>query len=284
MPPRVELRRSTRVPTRGAGAAVASSVRGGGTRGRGRTGRARGRARGARGAGRSAIAASVAPTVQDEDDQYEEVGNTPDFGAPPVRVQQADGDRQSKLFGSFLKKQPPRFRGDVPPEKAVEFLKDIVSICRPMGIEEELWVTFAISRFHEGPRDWWYHAKNSLRDRGEMPIGWARFEELFRENFCLRVDMADRAKELTRIEQGGRSVEAYEKRFGELCRLLPNVYPTEERRIEAFLDGLRVEIRTHMTLAHFQSFHEVRNAAFKIERDVAEAKRSGVKSVGFMYS
>ncbi|MGS7457171.1 hypothetical protein ACT3J6_21420, partial [Mycobacterium tuberculosis] len=179
-----------------------------------------------------------------------------------------DPDRESRLFDSFLKKQPPRFKGDVTPEVAVEFLKDIVGICRPMGIEEELWVTFATTRFQEGPRDWWYHMEEDLTARGEMPIGWARFEELFRDNYCLRVDMAERAKELTRIEQGERTVAAYEKRLGALCRLLPDVLPTEQKSIEAFQDGLRVEIRSFIALGSFQSFHEIRNAAFKIEREV----------------
>ena len=62
----------------------------------------------------------------------------------------------------------------------------------------------------------------------------------------------------------------YEKRFSDLCRLLPEVHATEGKRIERFRDGMNWEIRTRISLKSYVSFHEILNDALQVEMELAE--------------
>ena len=62
----------------------------------------------------------------------------------------------------------------------------------------------------------------------------------------------------------------YEKRFSDLCRLLPEVHATEGKRIERFRDGMNWEIRTRISLKNYMSFHEILNDALQVEMELAE--------------
>ncbi|GAA0183450.1 hypothetical protein LIER_30858 [Lithospermum erythrorhizon] len=130
------------------------------------------------------------------------------------------------------------------------------TIFEPMGIEGELRVRFTTYRLQEGPRDWWGNLRLSLTTRGEDPVSWERFVELFRENYSLSTHMAAMERDLILLTQGRRSVDEYERRFSELCRLLLELHPSEAKKIERFHDGLTWEIRHWLSLMTFSSFHE----------------------------
>ncbi|GAA0141777.1 hypothetical protein LIER_35457 [Lithospermum erythrorhizon] len=86
-------------------------------------------------------------------------------------------------------------------------------------------------------------------------------------------------RDMILITQGGLSVDKYERRFSELCRLLPAVYPTEEQKINRFRVGLTWEIRHQVSLLTFTSMHELRNPVLKVEMELAEPEAWGMKRV-----
>ncbi|GAA0170525.1 hypothetical protein LIER_24762 [Lithospermum erythrorhizon] len=126
MPPRVEMRTTTRA-TRGA---------------RGRPRGPRGRARGGGRAGRG-------------------IGEDEPRGEHQVAVQQ-EIKFQSKLFDRFLKRDPPKFYGVGTPIEAIEFIRDMETIFEPMGIEAvHPSEAKKIERFRDGMR-WEIHHRLSL--------------------------------------------------------------------------------------------------------------------------
>ncbi|GAA0145697.1 hypothetical protein LIER_05833 [Lithospermum erythrorhizon] len=253
-----------------------------GTRGaRGRPRGARGRARGGRRAG--SVVGENEPNVEQQSS-----GVHPDPVVDPVTedevkvgedlvqaqlVVQHEVEFQSKLFDHFLKRDSRNFYGVGTLIEAIEFIRDMETIFDPMGIEGDLRVRFTTYRLHEGARYRWGNLRLSLTARGEDPVSWERFVKLCRENYCLSTHMAALERELILLTQGGRSVDQYERRFSELCRMLPTVHPSEAKNIETFRDGLRWEIRHRVSLMTFASFHELRNAALKVEMELAELER-----------
>ncbi|GAA0173848.1 hypothetical protein LIER_27372 [Lithospermum erythrorhizon] len=257
MPPRVELRRSNRGPVRGRGAsrveAETSVGRGDAGRGRGRPRDrgTRGRARRARGRGRGEEPSVDQPGPQEEvqfpeESEYEDFGEAVGVTQAPVpdpAVALREAEIQTRLLDSFLKKGPPEFRSAATPEVAIEFLEALENKFELMGLGDELKVKFAVYQLSGGARSWWNHVHKDLVARGEMSITW-----------------------------GERTVDGYEERFSDLCRLIPGVYPTELQRIAGFRQGLRLQIRERLSLFTYTSFHQLRNAALQVERDIAESR------------
>ncbi|GAA0172618.1 hypothetical protein LIER_26412 [Lithospermum erythrorhizon] len=70
-------------------------------------------------------------------------------------------------------------------------------------------------------------------------------------------------QELMQLNQGGRTIDEYAKRFNEPCRLLLDEHTSEKKKIERFHDGMILDIRSRLSLMTFSSFHELKNASLK---------------------
>lgn len=261
MPPRVDSRRSARVAGRGAS---------GTGRGRG-TPRGRGRGRG-RGVGvaepsmgqQGSSSHMVPPSVPEEVEEFEEL---PAVGQVVVPV---SAEVRRKMFSDFLKRNPPTFEGELEPIKALEFLKDLEVIFRPLGVKGALRTEFAAYQLKAGARDWWELTRSSFGTGEDVEIQWEKFEGMFKEKFCPSTKMQELERELIHITQGARSVTDYERRFSELCRLLKGDHSVGTTMIRRFQDGLHPEIRRQMSLMRYHQFHEVVDAALTVELNLAE--------------
>ncbi|GAA0168169.1 hypothetical protein LIER_22943 [Lithospermum erythrorhizon] len=145
-------------------------------------------------------ATRVDPVVVDE----VEVGEDPVYA---MVAAQHEAEFRSKLFEHFHRRDPSKFFGVGTPIEAIEFISDMETLFEPMGIESELRVWFTTYRLHEGARDLRGNLRLLLTARGEDPVSWERFIEMFRENYCLSTHVAATERDLILLIQGMRSVD-----------------------------------------------------------------------------
>ncbi|GAA0174870.1 hypothetical protein LIER_28162 [Lithospermum erythrorhizon] len=165
--------------------------------------------------------------------------------------------RQRSLTVSL--RDPSKFCGANSSIRALEFISDLEAIFEPMGIEGELRVKFAIYKFHGEACAWSTNVSRSMIDTRQVPVMWDRFVDVFNKKYCLRTHMSVLERELVQIRQDGRTINEYEKRFSEFCRLLPDAFTNEKKKMDRF--------RSRLSLMVFVSFSEMLDAALQAESE-----------------
>ncbi|XP_022158212.1 uncharacterized protein LOC111024748 [Momordica charantia] len=94
----------------------------------------------------------------------------------------------------------------------------------------------------------WWESVPAAEDHANVPVTWARFKDLLYEYYFPVTVRNEKWAEFLRLTQGSLTVAQYERKFTELSRIGMQYIPTEQLKIDKFIDGLRREIKGLLVL------------------------------------
>jgi hypothetical protein len=171
-------------------------------------------------------------------------------------------------IAEFMKLDPPQFKGEVG-EDPERYIEEVSRICEVLECSAEKTLKFASFRLKGIAYDW-YDAFIKGRPVDAPNMTWPDFKRELVERFLPRNERQARAKKLEQLKQENRTVAQYLQEFTRLSRYAPHLIPTEEERVQRFIDGLKPELRSVIVVGTYRSLNEVENAARNLERCLRE--------------
>ncbi|XP_070045893.1 uncharacterized protein [Nicotiana tomentosiformis] len=118
------------------------------------------------------------------------------------------------------------------------FLDETLKALRALGCSSERAVELAAYKL-EDMANTWYETMLLGRPTGATPLTWDEFTKLFMNHFLTDSLMQKYARDFERLVQTpDMDVSTYNTKFCKLARYVPYLVPTEEARVQRFVDGL----------------------------------------------
>ncbi|GJW68528.1 zinc finger, CCHC-type, retrotransposon gag domain protein [Tanacetum coccineum] len=159
----------------------------------------------------------------------------------------------------------PEFCGVCEPISSLRWILEIENIFKAIKCDDGDKVVYAVSKLRLEAKLWWDIGKDKC---GPTKMTWIRFKEVFKDKFCpISVVMQQEEAFLT-FEQGNQLVKEYTTHFVDMARFAEHLVATEERKIERYLRGLRIDIRELISTRKLVTFWDVVDAAQDIENTI----------------
>ncbi|XP_010535286.1 PREDICTED: uncharacterized protein LOC104810638 [Tarenaya hassleriana] len=180
----------------------------------------------------------------------------------------------------------PRFEGTQRPEIAEDWLirisRDLDYVRCPLLYRAEI----ASHHLYGEALHWWEEVVR------EAPPGyqftWEEFRARFEDKYCLKGDQDHRIVEFLHLEQGDRTLAAYEAEFTRLLRYGAHLVPTERLKIQKFVTGLRpylrrrIEIQEYPTLSRYiAQLTKLERTEYEEQQEARNRERSPMRRVTF---
>jgi hypothetical protein len=111
--------------------------------------------------------------------------------------------------------------------------------------------------------DWWETYRNSHQDVGA--ITWNEFKSRFRSHYVPRGTLKLKKKEFSDLQQGSLTINEYLNRFTQLSRYAPDDVSTNEKKQDAFMNGLNDEIQFQLLNTDYKDFQWMVDKAIIVE-------------------
>ncbi|XP_075103567.1 uncharacterized protein LOC142178135 [Nicotiana tabacum] len=192
----------------------------------------------------------------------------------------------------FLKLKSPKFTGSDNSADPQSFLDRTLKALRALGCSSERAVELAAYKL-EDMANTWYETVLLGRPAGAAPLTWDEFTKLFKNHVLPDSLMQQYARDFERLVQTpDMDVSTYNTKFCKLAIYAPHLVPTEEARVQRFVDGLVSRLYTAVApQMETLSYSDVVDLARKIENKGREeratndlrkkAKMGGAFSGGF---
>jgi hypothetical protein len=134
-------------------------------------------------------------------------------------------------------------------------------------------VLFAAHQLFGIAADWWEMYHNSHQNVGA--ITWNEFKARFRTHYVPRGTLKLKKIEFSDLQQGSLTVNKYLNKFTQLSRYPPDDVNTDEKKYDAFLNGLNDEIQFQLLNTNYEDFHRMVDKAIIVENKLKEMERNG---------
>ncbi|GJS55703.1 putative reverse transcriptase domain-containing protein [Tanacetum coccineum] len=108
-------------------------------------------------------------------------------------------------------------------------------------------VTFATGTLTDDALSWWNAYAQPMGVEQANQITWTELKRLLMNKYCSRTKIRKMEEELYNLTVKGNDLKPYVRRFQELTILFPNMVPTIEILLEAFIGGLPRSIEGNVT-------------------------------------
>ncbi|XP_019059734.1 PREDICTED: uncharacterized protein LOC109117274 [Tarenaya hassleriana] len=102
---------------------------------------------------------------------------------------------------------------------------------------------------------------------------WEEFKAQLEEKYCQKGDQDHRIVEFLHLEQGDRTLPAYEAEFTRLLRYGSHLVPTEKLKIQKFVTGLRPYLRRRIEIQEYPMLSRYMTQLHKLERREQEEQQ-----------
>ncbi|KAJ9560990.1 hypothetical protein OSB04_006150 [Centaurea solstitialis] len=229
-------------------------------------------------------------TLLNQQEKSKSEGGREDSGmtSPPATVvgggsQQtppAGGDPPRSTHGcsykAFVACKPPVYNGERDPVLALRWIEEIEMVFETCRCAAEDKVVFARSMLKADALHWWNVETGGRGTEAVRTMTWRSFVAKFRSQFCPLTATKKMEEEFLQLKQGSLSVQEYTTRFIEKSRFAEVYVPTEERRVERYIWGLRGNIREFVMGKDPTTFLAAINAAELIEREKDRQASEGI--------
>ncbi|KAJ9553825.1 hypothetical protein OSB04_017870 [Centaurea solstitialis] len=164
---------------------------------------------------------------------------------PPVN-EELPKETHGCSYKTFVACKPPTYKGERDPVLALRWI-------------EEIKMADALH--------WWNVETGGRGTEVVRSMPWKSFVAKFRSQFCLLAATKKMEEEFLQLKQGSLSVQEYTTRFIEKSRFAEIYVPTEERKVERYIWGLKGSIREFVMGKDPATFLAAINAAELIERE-----------------
>ncbi|GKA52909.1 putative reverse transcriptase domain-containing protein [Tanacetum coccineum] len=135
---------------------------------------------------------------------------------------------------------------------------------------EENWVTFANGTLTDDALSWWNAYAQPMGIEQANQITWTELKRLLTNKYCPWTEIRKMEEELYNVSVKGNDLKPYVRRFQELTTLCPNMVPSNEKLLEAFIGGLPRSIEGNVTTFKLQTLDEAINIAQRLMDQVTK--------------
>ncbi|KAJ9541866.1 hypothetical protein OSB04_028372 [Centaurea solstitialis] len=186
---------------------------------------------------------------------------TPPAGGDPPR------STHGCSYKAFVACKPPVYQGERDPVLALRWIEEIEMVFETCKCAAEDKVVYARSMLKADALHWWNVETGGRGTEAVRTMSWKSFVAKFRSQFCPLAATKKMEEEFLQLKQGVMSVQEYTTRFIEKSRFAEVYVPTEERRVERYIWGLKGSIREFVMGKDPTTFQAAINAAELIERE-----------------
>ncbi|KAJ9558426.1 hypothetical protein OSB04_013040 [Centaurea solstitialis] len=182
-------------------------------------------------------------------------------------------------YKAFSACKPPLYKGEREPVLALTCIEEMEMVFETCRCAKEDKVVYARSMLKADALSWWNLETGGKGSEMVRKITWDGFVKKFTQQFFPLAATKKMEEEFLRLEQGNLSVQDYTTRFIEKARFAGVYVPTEERKVERYIWGLRGNLREFVLSKEPATFQAAINAAETIEREKNRqmTERSGDK-------
>jgi hypothetical protein len=127
--------------------------------------------------------------------------------------------------------------------------------------------------------DWWETYRSSHQNIGA--ITWNEFKARFKTHYVPRGTLKLKKKEFSDLQQGSLTVNEYLNKFTQLSRYAPDNVNTDEKKQDAFMNGLNDEIQFQLLNTHYEDFQRMVDKAIIVENKLKKMERHGKRKMSF---
>jgi hypothetical protein len=182
------------------------------------------------------------------------------------------------ILGKFLRTHPTTFSQSNDPMEAEDWLKSIEKKLEIAQCTDEEKVLFAAHQLFGTAVEWWETYCNSHLNVGA--ITWNEFKAQFRSHYIPRC-MLKLKKEFSELQQDGMIVNEYLNKFTQMSRYALDEVNTNEKKRDAFLNGLNDEIQFQLLNTNYKGFQMMVDKAIIVENKINEKQKNGKRKASF---
>jgi hypothetical protein len=146
-------------------------------------------------------------------------------------------------YKEFAACKPPTFNGERNPVVAMRWVMEMETAFDTCKCSNDDKVVYARSMLKADATYWWEMESGGKPSEMAKSTTWEKFVARFKARFCPMSATRKLEEEFLRLEQGNMTVQEYTTKFMEKARFAEIYVPTEERRIEKYVWGLKGNIR-----------------------------------------
>jgi hypothetical protein len=180
-------------------------------------------------------------------------------------------------IADFHRLHPPKFGGSDNPLEADDWLREIEMKLEVVHASDRDKVLLAVQQL-TGPALAWWQSYKEINLEARTMI-WDDFVKLFREHHIPNSVMKLKRHEFLSLQQRNLSVIEYLHKFTELSRYAPYDVDNDEKKQDAFLRGLDLEIRTLIGAGVYPDFNTMVNRSITTARNKQDETRDRKRKI-----
>ena len=173
---------------------------------------------------------------------------------------------QVRMRTDFNRQDPPKFSGEVEPEKADMWIQEtekIFEVLQTPAAEKVGLATFQL----KGDAEYWWRSARQLMTANQVVITWDTFKRAFLEKYFPETAREDMEEKFLRLKQGTMTVGEYAARLETLSKYFRffQAQVDETYLCNRFLMGLRNEIEESVRPLGIRNFRQLVEKSREVE-------------------
>jgi hypothetical protein len=164
--------------------------------------------------------------------------------------------------------------------EAEDWLKSIEKKLENAQCNDQEKVLFVAHQLFGATTEWWEMYHNSHQNVGA--ITWNEFKVRFRTHYVPCGMLKLKKKEFSELQQDRMPVNEYLNKFTQMSRYAPDEVNTDEKKHDAFLNGLNDEILFQVLNTNYEDFQKMVNMAIIVESKIKEMEKNDKRKTSFL--
>jgi hypothetical protein len=140
-------------------------------------------------------------------------------------------------------------------------------------------VLFAAHQLFRTTVEWWETYRNSHQN--VSAITWNGFKAQFKTHYVPRGTLKLKRNEFSELQQGGMTVNEYLNKFTQMSRYAPDEVNTDEKKQDAFLNGLNDETQFQLLNTDYENFQKMVDKAIIVKNKIKEMEKNDKRKAIF---
>jgi hypothetical protein len=162
--------------------------------------------------------------------------------------------------------------------EAEDWLKSIKKKLEIAQCTDQEKVHFVAHQLFGTTAEWWEMYRNSHQNVGAMT--WNEFKARFRTQYIPRGTLKLK-KEFFELQQDGMTVNEYLNKFTQMSRYAPDEVNTDEKKHDAFQNGLNDGIQFQLLNTDYENFLKMVDKAIIVKNKIKEMEKNGKRKTSF---